>query len=70
MQPPRRLKDVQLLVGCMAALGRFFSKLGKRALLFYKLIKMSGPFTWTPEADEYLKDLKRHLANPPVMVAS
>jgi hypothetical protein len=29
MQPLRRLKDMQRLAGCMAALGRFISKLGE-----------------------------------------
>ena len=34
MQPPRRLKDMQRLAGCMASLGRFMSKFGERAALF------------------------------------
>ena len=36
MQPPRRLKDVQRLTGCMAALGRFISRFGDKALPFFK----------------------------------
>ena len=31
MQPPRRIKDVQRLNGCITALGRFISRLGERA---------------------------------------
>ena len=61
MQPPRRLKDMQCLAGCMASLGRFISKFGKRALPFFKIMKRSGPFKWTPEAAkafEVLKGLK------------
>src|SRR5664279_924728 len=69
MQPPRRLKDMQRLAGCMAALGRFISKLGERALPFFKIMKRSGTFKWTPEAATAFDDLKRYLASPPVMVA-
>src|SRR5438105_4083464 len=36
---PTTLKDVQKLMGCMAALSRFVSRLGKRAMPFYKLLK-------------------------------
>jgi hypothetical protein len=35
MQPPRRVKDVQRLNGCITALGRFISRLGERALHFF-----------------------------------
>ena len=69
MQPPRRLKDMQRLAGCMASLGRFISKFGERALPFFKIMKKSGTFRWTPEADKAFEDLKRYLASPPVMVA-
>ena len=53
----------------MASLGRFISKFGKRALPFFKIMKRSGTFKWTPEADEVFEDLKKYLASPPVMVA-
>ena len=53
----------------MTALGRFISKLGERALPFFKLMKKKGPFEWTPEADQAFQDLKKYLTSPPVMVA-
>jgi hypothetical protein len=34
MDAPRMIKDVQKLTGCMAALNRFISRLGKRGLPF------------------------------------
>jgi hypothetical protein len=37
MQPPTRLKEAQRLTGCMAALGRFISKLEERGLPLFKL---------------------------------
>jgi hypothetical protein len=69
MRPPRRLKDMQCLAGCMAALGRFISRLGERALPFFKIMKRSGMFKWTPEAAAVFEDLKQYLTSPPVLVA-
>ena len=69
MRPPRSLKEMQRLAGCMASLGRFISKFGEKALPFFKLLKRSGPFKWTPEADAAFEGLKRYLTSPPVMVA-
>ena len=63
MEAPRRVKDVQRLNGC------FISRLGERALPFFKLLKKSGPMEWTPEAEEALQSLKCYLASPPVLVA-
>jgi hypothetical protein len=39
MKAPTCIKDVQKLTGCMAALNRFISKVGKRGLPFFKLLK-------------------------------
>lgn len=69
MRPSQSLKEMQRLAGCMASLGRFISKFGERALPFFKLMKRSGPFKWTPEADAAFEDLKRYLTSPPIMVA-
>ena len=42
MEPPTHLKEAQHLTGCMAALGRYISKLGERGLPLLKLIKITG----------------------------
>src|SRR5438034_3600699 len=39
MNSPTASKDVQKLTGCMVALNRFVSRLGERAIPFYKLLK-------------------------------
>jgi hypothetical protein len=44
MGPPCCVKDVQKLIGCMAALNRFISRLGEKGLPFFKLLKKSGKF--------------------------
>jgi hypothetical protein len=44
MQPPTRIKDVQKLTGCLAALSRFITRMAEWALPFFKLLQKSGPF--------------------------
>jgi hypothetical protein len=69
MRPPHNLKEMQCLAGCMAALGRFIVRSGEKALPFFKLMKRTGKFEWTPEADKAFAELKRYLTSPPIMVA-
>nr|ABB47352.2 retrotransposon protein, putative, unclassified [Oryza sativa Japonica Group] len=69
MRPPSKLRDVQCVTGCMAALSRFISRLGEKALSLFKLLKRSGPFTWTEEAEQAFTQLKAYLSSPPVLVA-
>jgi hypothetical protein len=69
MRPPARIKDVQKLTGSLAALSRFISRLAERALPFFKLLRMSGPFTWTEEAEQAFQELKQHLTTLPILVA-
>jgi hypothetical protein len=52
----------------MAALGCFISRLGERALPFFKIMKQSDTFKWTPEAAAAFEDLKKYLTSPPVKV--
>jgi hypothetical protein len=53
----------------MAALGRFIARSGEKALPFFKLMKRTGQFKWTPEANKAFAELKRYLTSPPIMVA-
>nr|ABA99805.1 retrotransposon protein, putative, unclassified [Oryza sativa Japonica Group] len=69
MRPPSKLRDVQCVTGCMAALSRFISRLGEKALPLFKLLKRSGLFTWTEEAERALTQLKAYLSSPLVLVA-
>ena len=63
------IKDVQKLTGCMAALNRFFSRLGEWGLPFLKLLKRQDKFEWTTEATEALENLKQHLQSPSILTA-
>jgi hypothetical protein len=66
---PNDLKDVHRLTGCIAAVSRFISRLGEKALPLYKLMKKSYEVVWTDEADAALKDLKRVLSTAAVLAA-
>ena len=68
MGPIRDLKGVQKVMGCLAALSRFISRLGEKGLPLYRLLRKSERFSWTPEAEEALTKLKALLFDPPVLV--
>jgi hypothetical protein len=68
MQPPKTLRHVQQLMGRLAALSRFISKLGEKALPFYRQLWKTDNFKWTKEAQAAFNDLKRRLSTSPVLV--
>ena len=47
MGPIKDLKGVQRVMGCLAALSRFISRLGERGLPLYRLLRKAECFTWT-----------------------
>jgi hypothetical protein len=49
MGPIRDLKGVQKVLGCLAALSRFISRLGEKGLPLYRLLKKHERFSWTVE---------------------
>jgi hypothetical protein len=67
MGPIRDLKGVQRVLGCLAALSRFISRLGAKGLPLYRLLKKHERFSWTAEAQEALDKLKATLAHAPVL---
>jgi hypothetical protein len=67
MAPPHCVKDVQKLTRSMAALNCFISRLGKKGLPFFKLLKKTGKFEWTEEAKEDLESLKVYLTSSPIL---
>jgi len=69
MRQPRNIKDVQKLTGCKAALSRFISRLGRKGLPFFKLLKASEKISWTEEANAAFTQLKTFLTSPPVLTA-
>ena len=45
MKRPTCVKDIQKLIGCMAALSCFISRLGEKGLPFFNLLKASERFS-------------------------
>ena len=69
MGPIRNIKGIQRLTGCLAALSRFISQLGKRWMPLYKLLEKIDAFTWTEEAQQALESLKASLTSAPILIA-
>jgi hypothetical protein len=63
----RDLKGVQKVLGCLAALSRFTSRLGKKGPPLCRLLKKHERFSWTVEAQEVLDKLKAMLARAPIL---
>jgi ribonuclease HI len=67
MGPIRDLKGVQRMLGCLAALSRFISRLGEKGLPLYRLLKKHERFSWTAKAQEALDKLKASLTHAPIL---
>jgi hypothetical protein len=63
MGPIRDLKGFLKVLGCLAALSRFISRLDEKGLPLYRLLKKHEHFSWTVEAQEALDKLKATLAH-------
>jgi uncharacterized protein with von Willebrand factor type A (vWA) domain len=68
MGPIKDLKEVQRVMGCLTALSRFISRLGEKELPLYRLLRKVERFTWTPEAEQAIENLKALLTNAPILV--
>jgi hypothetical protein len=55
-------------MGCLAALSRFISRLGEKGLPLYRLLRKTEHFTWMPEDEEALENLKKLLFKAPILV--
>jgi hypothetical protein len=55
------------VLGCLAALIRFISRLGEKGLPLYRRLKKHKRFSWTVEAQEAHDKLKATLAHAPIL---
>ena len=53
----------------MAALSRFISRLGEKALPLYRLLRQTDHFKWTDTATAGLEEIKTLLASNPILAA-
>jgi hypothetical protein len=68
LQPPQTRKEIQKLVGMMAALNRFISKLGEHGMPFYMLLHKVDGFQWGDQAAATFVELKQYLKSLPTLV--
>ena len=54
---------------CCAALSRFISRLGEKAIPLYRLLKKTDNFDWTGEANDAFEALKKQLSEAPILAA-
>ena len=54
----------------MAALSRFISRLGEKALPLYHLLRRTKHFEWTDAETARLEEIKALLASNPILAAS
>ena len=66
---PKCINDVQRLAGRIAALSRFISHLGEKAIPLDQMLKKTDDFVWSDAANAAFEDLKRQLVEPPVLAA-
>src|SRR5215216_7668025 len=66
---PACINDVQRPAGRIAALSRFLSRLGEKAIPLYQMMKKTYHFVWSDTANQAFEDLKKELAEPPILVA-
>ena len=69
IEEPKTVRDVQSLVGKVAALSRFISKMFDRCKPFFHCIKQSSVLELGEEQSEALKGLKRYLRTAPIILA-
>ena len=59
MEPPKNIKEVQSLIGRVAALNKFVSKATDKCLAFFKILRKA--FEWTGQCQKAFQDLKVYL---------
>ena len=55
---PTCINDVQRLAGRIAALSRFISRLGEKAIPLYQMLKKTDDFVWSDAANAAFEGLK------------
>ncbi|XP_075499932.1 uncharacterized protein LOC142538504 [Primulina tabacum] len=67
MVSPRGPKDVQQLIGRIAALARFVSRSAHRSLPLFRTLHKAKKFEWGPDCEKAFTELKEYLVELPVL---
>ena len=69
MQPPITKKQIQALIGKLAALTEFISRYSDRLRLFFTTLKGVLSEGWEPKCDKASHTIKEYLASPPNFIS-
>ena len=64
MRSPSRTKEVQSLIGRVAALSRFISRVTDKCFPFFHSLKGSKRFLWYDKCEQAFRALKEYLSKP------
>ena len=67
MPPPSSIKEVQRLIGRIAALSQFVSRASDKCQPFFQVLKKA--FQWDTNCEEAFSALKTYLSSPPILVS-
>ena len=67
MPSPSGIKEVQRLIGRIAALSRFVSRASDKCQPFFQVLKKA--FQWDTKCEEEFSALKTYLSSPPILVS-
>ncbi|XP_073014631.1 uncharacterized protein [Primulina eburnea] len=67
MPSPQSTRDVQKLTGRIVALSRFISRSAHRSYPFFQVLRKAQKFGWDDKCEHAFQDLKKHLANLPIL---
>ncbi|XP_022854857.1 uncharacterized protein LOC111376148 [Olea europaea var. sylvestris] len=67
MEAPKCKRDIQKLIGRVAALNKFVSRAADRCFPFFKLLRENQSFNWNEECNLAFQELKQTLSTPPVL---
>ncbi|XP_073286801.1 uncharacterized protein [Primulina huaijiensis] len=68
MTSPQSVRDVQKLTGRIAALSRFISRSAHQSYPFFQVLRKAQKFGWDDNYEQAFQDLKKHLAELPILV--
>ena len=67
MKSPRTAKEVQILIGMVAALNRFVAQATNKCQPFFQDIKGGKDFKWDENCEKAFQDLRTYLGGPPLL---
>ncbi|XP_075504382.1 uncharacterized protein LOC142541807 [Primulina tabacum] len=68
MPSPQSVREVQKLTGRIVVLSRFISRSAHRSYPFFQVLRKAQKFGWDERCEQAFQDLKKHLAELPVLV--